>query len=160
MTQSTRTVSDRIFVACGLAWAAGLIHVVATIEHVREYALYAVFFALLAPAQFAWGAALYRRARRWLMWVGAAASLAVVAVWIMSRTSGMPLGPDGAWKPEPVGALDGVATADEIALALILLLELSPAGRLVAGCRRVVTVASLPLLLLSSMTLVLVGHSH
>ena len=157
---TARTVSDRVFLACGLAWAVGLIHLVATIEHVREYALYAVFFALLAPAQLAWGAALYRHGRRWLLWVGAAASLAVVAVWVVSRTSGMPLGPDGAWRPEPVGPLDAVATADEIALALILLLELSPARSFVVACRRFVAGASLPLLLISAMTLVLVGHNH
>ncbi len=156
----TAPLEDRLFVACGLAWSASLIHVVAAFQHVSEYALYAVFFALLAPIQFAWGVALYRTRARGVLYVGAAMSLGVVALWIASRTTGLPIGPD-PWKPEEVGALDAIATADEIVLALIAALELKRThGMFEAGVRRLAPVAGTVLVLLSSIALVAGGHAH
>lgn len=153
-------LEDRLFVACGLAWSASLIHVVAAFQHVSEYALSAVFFALLAPAQFAWGIALYRSRARGILHVGLAMCLGVVALWITSRTVGLPIGPE-PWKPEAVGALDTIATADEIVLALIAALELKRARHAFDGAlRRLAPAAGTVLVLLSSIALVAGGHAH
>jgi hypothetical protein len=154
-------IDDGLFVACGLAWAAGLIHVVAAIQHVDEYVLFAVFFALLAPAQFAWGTALYRRPGRRLLLIGAIGSLLVVALWVASRTTGLPLGPE-AWTPEPVGPVDAIASADELALALVAVMQLvqRSGGALGRGFRHAVLAAGTCLILLSSLALVLGGHAH
>jgi len=148
----TRRVDDRVFVACGLAWAAGLIHIEAAIEHSRESALYVVLFAILAAVQLAWGTVLYRRPARRVLLAGGGLSLAVVLVWAFSRTTGLPIGPD-SWQPEPVGAADAIATADEIVIALLLWARGGLLGRLV-------TAAGTALILLSSIVLMLAGHFH
>ena len=100
-----RSSTTRVFLACGLGWGASLIHVLAAVEHVDEYLLYAGSSPCSRRLQFTWGVALYRRPRRRLLRLGAVGSLAVVALWIVSRTSGLPLGPE-PWRPEPVGTLD------------------------------------------------------
>ena len=45
-----------------------------------------------------------------------AGNLGVAAVWLLSRTAGLPLGPD-PWTPESVGVADSIATALEVLLA-------------------------------------------
>ena len=47
-----------------LAIAAGLIHAVAAVSHFGQYWLFGASFAVLAPAQIAWGAMVYRGAGR------------------------------------------------------------------------------------------------
>jgi hypothetical protein len=133
-------------ILCGLAWAAALIHVEAAIGHVGEGTLHVLFFVLVANAQFAWGVLAYRLRDTRLLWAGAVGSVAVVAVWLASRTTGVPVGPD-AWQPEPVGLLDSIATADELVLALLVAL-----GSL-AVARKVLTGVAVALLLLSSLSL-------
>jgi hypothetical protein len=156
-----RRLDDRLFLICGLAWSGALIHVVAAIEHVDEYVLYAVFFELLASAQFLLGIALYRSPTRTLLITGATMSLLVVVLWIVSRTLGLPIGP-APWTPEPVGILDVVASADEAVLALLVLLRLrsTPAGALGRATAYLVTTTGVLLVLLSSLALTLGGHAH
>jgi hypothetical protein len=155
-----RTLDDRLFIACGLAWITGVIHGLAAIQHVSEFVLYAVFFVVLALTQILWGIALYRAPSRPLLSAGAILSLAVVALWIISRTSGLPIGPEH-WTAEPVGALDSIATGNEVVLALLifLLLRRGQPGALARGCSRVTTTTALGLILLSCLALI-GGHAH
>jgi hypothetical protein len=138
-----------------------LIHVQAAFWHIHEYAPFAIAFALLAAAQFAWGAAVYRLPARWLIGTGAVMSFAVAGVWIASRTSGLPIGPK-PWKPEPLGLADVIATADEAVLCFLALAHLS--GRAVRFLPRFVQLAAtgigLALLSLSSLTFMFSGHAH
>jgi hypothetical protein len=153
-------VDDRLFIVCGLAWASGLIHVVAAIQHVDEYLLFAVFFAFLAPVQFAWGVAIYRRPGRRLLIAGAVGSLMIAALWLASRTTGLPIG-ETPWAPEPVGAIDVLATADEVLLALMVFADFEPRRALSSAYRFVVAAAGTGLILLSSLALVAGnGHTH
>jgi hypothetical protein len=158
---SERRLDDGVFIACGLAWGAGLIHVQAAIEHSGHFLLFTAFFALLAAGQFLWGIAAYRCPAPKLLAAGAALSLSVVAVWVTSRTTGLPLGPT-RWRPEPVGLLDSIASADEALLALIIVLPLrsGQANALMRGSERLANGAGLGLILLSSLALVLGGHAH
>jgi hypothetical protein len=161
VTARTRAeLEDTVFIACGLAWCASLIHVQAAVEHLNEYALYAVFFALLAPLQFAWGVAVYRRPARILLRAGAVMSLLVAGLWLMSRTTGLPIGPE-PWRPESVGAADSIATADELVMALLAFFPygLGKNGVLRRRSRQAAAVAGLGLILLSSLSLVVVGHA-
>lgn len=157
---AARRLDERVFIACGLAWATGLIHFVAAVQHVDEYLLYAFFFVVLATTQCVWGIAVYRSPSRKLLAAGAVMSLLVVVMWIVSRTSGLPISPE-PWSPEPVGALDAIATANEIALALIVFVQLrpQPATAFPRGCVRLLTAAALCLILLSSLALI-GGHVH
>jgi hypothetical protein len=154
-------LSDRLFLACGLAWGAGVIHVEAAIDHFDEHLSYSVFFVLLAAAQFLWGFAVGRSPTRRLLFAGAIASLMVVALWIVSRTSGLPIGPE-SWSPEPVGVIDSLASADEALLALILVFQLGRgnAGLFFRACRHLATAAGVCLVLLSSLSLAYAGHAH
>jgi hypothetical protein len=89
---------------------------------VQESALYASFFALLSPIQLGWGFLVCTRRTRHLLFVGALLSVLVALLWVMSRTTGLPLGPE-PWHPEEIGALDVTATVDELTLALLLLTQ-------------------------------------
>jgi hypothetical protein len=153
-------LNERLFIACGLAWVTGLIHFEAAIQHIDEYLLYSLFFVLLAAAQCLWGIAVYKSPSRKLLAAGVTMSLMVAVLWILSRTSGLPIGPQ-SWTPEPIGALDSIATANEIVLALLLFLQLRPSatGALARGCMRVATGTALCLILLSSLALI-GGHAH
>jgi hypothetical protein len=151
---------DDLLLACGLAWATGLIHLQAAADHLGEYWLYGVLFLTLAAAQFAWGAAVYRSPGRRLLIAGGLGSLVVIAVWVASRTSGLPIGPTPG-DPEEVGVLDVVATANELVLAALLARRLWP-GRVMRGGRSagLLKAAALLLILLSSMTLAGGLHAH
>ena len=123
-------------VAAGLSFAAALIHAAVITEHFREYWLFGVFFVVAAVFQLVWAGATWSGLRaEWLLAVGAAGNLAIAAVWALSRTVGLPLGPE-AGEPEQVDAHDLLATANELALALIVLWVLarrSPPGWAIAG---------------------------
>jgi hypothetical protein len=156
-----RPVDDRMLVVCGLTVGAGLIHAVAGVQHLDEYLLYTLFFEVLAIAQLAWGIALYRAPSPRLMAIGAVGCALVVLLWIASRTTGLPIGPE-PWTPEGVGVIDSVASADELMIAILILFELSRApGRPVAiGLRRIATGLGMWLIMLSSLALVGVKHVH
>jgi hypothetical protein len=157
---AARRLDERLFIACGLAWVTGLIHVEAAIQHVAEYMLYAVFFVLLAAAQGLWGIAVYRSPTRKLLTAGAITSLMVATVWVISRTSGLPIGPQPG-TPEPLGALDSIATTNEAAIALLVFFKLrgEPPSALLRGCTRLTTATAICLILLSSLALT-GGHAH
>src|SRR5262249_62247097 len=73
---------------------------------------------------------LWRPSRLWL-WLGMAGNAAVLAVYVASRTVGLPFGPD-LHHPEQVGALDVVACVLEFALitgCAALLWRPTPADR-------------------------------
>jgi hypothetical protein len=153
-------IDGTLAVVLALTWSAGLIHVVAAIGHLDEYAPFAVFFELLAVAQVLWGVALYRAPSRRLLWTGALASLAVVALWVVSRTSGVPVG-SHPWVPEPVGALDAVCSADELALACVVACRLMlPGGSLRRMANGAAVGSGLFLVLLSLLLVVSGGHVH
>jgi hypothetical protein len=98
-----------------LSVGAAAIHFAVTFEHFAEYALYGVFFLVLSWAQLIWApVVMWRPSRLWL-WLGIAGNALVLAVYLASRTTGLPFGPD-LHSTEPVGALDAVCMALEVAL--------------------------------------------
>src|SRR6516165_6452714 len=98
-----------------LSAAAGAIHFAVVFEHFKDYTLYGVFFLVLAWAQLIWPAVLLWRPSRLWLWLGMAGNAAVLAVYVASRTAGLPFGPD-LHHPESVGALDVVSCVLEFAL--------------------------------------------
>jgi hypothetical protein len=151
-------LAGALLIACGLSWSAGLIHVKAGIDHLHEHVLVSVAFGLVAAAQLVWGIAVYRRPTRGLLAAGAALSVVVVALWAMSRVAGLPVGA-GRFSPEPVGALDAVASADEVVLALLALLHLR-AGPAARGVAPLAAAAGMCLILLSALLVAGGGHAH
>jgi hypothetical protein len=154
---ASRELDGRLTLACGLAWGAGLIHIEAAIAHRRESLLYTCLFAALAVAQFAWGAAVYRGARRRVLVAGAVVSLGVVCIWLASRTIGLPIAPPDD-RVESVGPIDSLATSDEIALVVLVGLHLG--RRSIPVLERAVAGAAIFLILCSSLSIVVAGHAH
>jgi hypothetical protein len=98
-----------------LSAAAAAIHFAVVFEHFKDYTLYGVFFLVLSWAQLIWPAVLLWRPTRLWLWLGMTGNAAVLAVYIASRTVGLPFGPD-LHHPEPVGALDVMSCILEFAL--------------------------------------------
>jgi hypothetical protein len=138
---SAGRLDDRLFVACALAWAAGLLHAVAAFDH----APHPLALALLAAAQFGWGVTLYNRPGRGLLLAGALLSAGAAAAGIGSLTT-----------------LESVAVADEIALGLLAIAQLRPArtGRIARGARFAGMAASVYLILVSSLLLMPGSTQH
>ena len=98
-----------------LSAGAAAIHFAVVFEHFAEYAPYGVFFLVISWAQVIWPVVLlWRLSRPWL-WLGIAGNATVVAVYVASRTVGLPFGPD-RHQTEPVGALDMVSCVLELGL--------------------------------------------
>jgi len=108
----------RPYLAGGLAAlsvGAAAIHFAVTFEHFNEYVLDGVFFLIISWAQMIWAAALvWRLSRLWLS-LGLAGNALVLAVYVASRSTGLPIGP-GVHHPEPVGGLDVMSGILEFAL--------------------------------------------
>jgi hypothetical protein len=113
----------RAVAAAGLV-GAGVIHFAYAPVHIDEAFTHGAFFVVTGWLQLAFAGVLVLRARPERLWLGAIAvvNLAVVAVWVVSRTVGVP-GSD----TESVGFPDVAATLLElivVAAAVLLLLGL------------------------------------
>lgn len=107
-------------VLTGLAATAGVIHVVAAVEHVGVGLSLGVFFTLVGAGQLLAAWRIHRDPHnQQLLEVVALGSIAVALVWLVSRTTGLPFGPD-AGKASSIGAADTIATLYELAFAAIV----------------------------------------
>jgi hypothetical protein len=117
-TTSGILATARPYFAGGLAAlsvGAAAIHFAVTFEHFNEYLLYGAFFLVIAWAQMIWAAVAVWRLPRWWLWLGIAGNAAVLAVYLASRMTGLPFGPDKG-HTEQFGALDVVSALLELAL--------------------------------------------
>jgi len=128
VTSDTVPVADplrRAAAACSLGAAA--IHFMVMGEHFREWWLYGTFFAVAAWLQVAWaGLLIARRTSRGILALGAVGQLGIVVLWLVTRTTGLPFGPNTG-SAEAVGAADVVCSIFEAlagGAALLLLLRL------------------------------------
>jgi hypothetical protein len=101
--------------AGSLAMETGLLHVIASGDHFREWWGYGLFFLVVSLCQFIGGAALFFKCGYALYWTGIIGTAIVLAIWTLSRTTGVHIGPDGAG-PEPIGLLDATCTGLEVVL--------------------------------------------
>ena len=87
-------------------------------EHFEEAPLLGSFFLVLTVFQFAYVAAVVARPSRALLQVGIVTNLAVVALWIYTRTVGIPFGVGGG-EVEAVAVPDLLSAAFELAAVAI-----------------------------------------
>jgi hypothetical protein len=85
--------------------------------HFHEAAAFGVFFLVASALQAAWAVLVIRRADRLLLAIGAGANAAVLVLWAVTRTVGLPLGPE-LWRPEAVGLPDVFASLLELTVVL------------------------------------------
>jgi hypothetical protein len=132
---STSTVGIERASLAVISLATAAIHFAVMSAHFGEHFAFGLFFAVVAWLQSLWAVGVVASASRKLLWVGAIVNAAVVIVWIVSRTSGLPIGPE-AGTPEPPAFADVLSTILELALVvgagLLLVLE---APRAVARTR-------------------------
>ena len=93
---------------------AGTVHGAVVREHFGETAVLGAFFLALTVAQYGYALLVVARPRAWLLRLGAAAHAAILALWIYTRTAGIPFGVGGGDK-EAVGLPDLIAAGFELA---------------------------------------------
>jgi hypothetical protein len=106
---------------------AGAIHFKVVPEHLEEFALFGAFFIALGAFQVLWAGAVMWKPNNLVLWSGVLVNLATIAIWIVSRTAGLPIGPE-AGEAEAIGVLDAVSTALEAVVVLGGAYLLSTAG--------------------------------
>jgi hypothetical protein len=104
-------------VAAVLSVVAGVVHGVVCPHHFEEATIYGLFFAGATLAQLGWAALVMLKPSRLVVGLGLAGNVAVLALWALTRTVGIPLGP-AAGEVEAVGALDLIAGAAELGIAV------------------------------------------
>ena len=118
----------RFGATCSLA--AAVIHFRVAPEHLREFWLFGVVFVVMGLAQAVWAFLSIGRVTRAILVVGVLGNAALVLIWIVSRTVGLPVGPE-AWMAEPIGMLDVLSTLLEgivVGVSALLLRERSTFG--------------------------------
>ncbi len=109
-----------LYAAAAFSLLAALIHLSVMPEHFEEWWGYGAFFLVLALAQGAYGAALLRRPSRPLLLLGIGGNLSIVALYLLTRTVGIPFFGPHAGEVEGVGIADLSATAAELALVVMI----------------------------------------
>jgi hypothetical protein len=92
-------------------------HFMAGPSHFREATAFGLFFLGAAAFQAAWAVAVIRRANRLLLFVGAAVNAGLLALWFVTRTVGLPIGPR-VWRPEAIGPPDALSSVLEVAVVV------------------------------------------
>lgn len=125
--------SDMLRNATGVFSAgAGAIHFAVIQSHFEEYWAFGVFFATAAWLQILWAMWVVARPGRLAALTGIAINGAITVVWIISRTVGIPFG------PEP-GMVEAVEFVDVAATSLEVLAVVGALGLLTgSGARRAV----------------------
>jgi hypothetical protein len=86
-------------------------------SHFHEATAFGVFFVVASALQAAWAVLVVRGADRLLLAVGVAGNAAVLVLWAITRTVGLPFGPE-IWRPEAVAAPDMFAALLELTVVL------------------------------------------
>jgi hypothetical protein len=156
-----RTLTDQdvpalAFVAALASAAAGAIHLVVAQPHFDEWWGFGVFFVVSGAVQMGWAALAATAPSRELLLIGAAGNAAIVVLWAVTRTTGLPFGPESG-AAEAVGSADLAAMAFEVVLvaAAVLLLR---GVRSLAAPRA--TAAALAAACFLATTAALAGESH
>ena len=138
-----------LYVAATLSLLAALIHLWATPEHFEEWWGYGAFFLVAALAQVLYAPLVLAWPTRMVLFGGIAGNLAIVALYLLTRTVGIPLFGPGAGEVEGVGFIDLCATASEVGIAVALGAAL---------LRETTTERRGMILLITAVVLVSVGH--
>ena len=105
-----------LYAAAVFSLLAALIHLWVMPEHFEEWWSYGAFFLVSAVAQGLYCAALLRGPRRPLLLLGIGGNLSIIALYLLTRTVGIPFFGPHAGEVEGIGMLDLSATAAELAL--------------------------------------------
>jgi hypothetical protein len=114
--------------AAALSLSAAIAHFGVAAPHYREWWAHGLFFVVCGALQAAFAALILFRPRAWLALCGIAGTLAILAMYVYSRTNGSPIGPHEGVPEEP-GVYDMTTAAGELALVVVLVLMLEDRAR-------------------------------
>lgn len=117
------------WLAAVLSATVGAVHFGYAPHHLTEDWAHGWFFLVLGAYELAFAVLIVTRPRRWLWMSALVMGLGSVAVWVVSRTAGLPVGPE-ALRTEDASAPDIVCTAISGAVALLALVSLLAPQRL------------------------------
>lgn len=100
-----------------LSMAAAAIHFAVMGEHFAEYVAFGVFFSVVAWLQAIWAVGVTVLPSKRLLFVGLVGNALVILVWLTSRTTGLPIGPESG-APEPAAFVDVLSTILEVAIVV------------------------------------------
>jgi hypothetical protein len=123
MTRPSATGARLRYAAAGLAFAAEFIHLWAFAHEFAVFPTRGLPLLPVAAVQGMLAVGLLFGAGRWTIGFGIVFNLAVVSGWAFTRIVGVPAG--GVLVRMPVGFLDLVATATEVALVAALVVMLA-----------------------------------
>jgi hypothetical protein len=115
---------DPITVAAAAGFVAAIVHALVVREHLAHWWGYGWFFTLLAAVQAVTAISLLRRPSKRFLVALAACDLGLIALYVISRTAGVPVGPH-AGTVEPVAPIDLIAKAAEALQVGAIVLALS-----------------------------------
>jgi hypothetical protein len=114
--------------ASALSLSAAIAHLGVAEPHYRAWWLHGLFFVVCGALQALFAVLVLWRPRAWLVLTGIAGTLAILGMYVYSRTNGSPVGPhEGV--PEPPGVYDMTTAAGEVALVVVLVLMLGDGTR-------------------------------
>src|SRR3954466_12028957 len=96
------TARRRRLVAALLSLAAAWVHLAYTASHFQVWWAYGAFFLATGAGQALFAPPVLPRPRTWAALAGIAGTVAIICMYVMSRTAGPPLGPH-AHVPEAAG---------------------------------------------------------
>ena len=114
--QASQGTVATLRVVAALSLLAAAIHLWVMPEHLEEWWGYGAFFLVLAVAQGMYGLGLLRWPSRPFLLLGVAGNLAVAILWLVTRTTGIPLLGPHAGEAEAVGVLDLACTLAEVGI--------------------------------------------
>jgi hypothetical protein len=121
-----------ISVAAILSLIAALIHVWVMPEHFAEWWGYGLFFLVVALAQALFAVAILRVPSPTLVWLGILGNLAIIVLWLITRTIGIPVFGPHEGEVEEVGLIDVASKVVEALLVIdlaMLLRTMQPSQR-------------------------------
>ncbi|MHB8513159.1 MAG: hypothetical protein ACYDCC_13405 [Actinomycetota bacterium] len=121
------TRSDAMLVRASMFASAGAaaIHLGVAHEHLLEWPLAGAFMLGSGLAQLAWIAWIHRSKSRSGIVATGIGNASIIALWIVSRTSGLPIGPT-PWKPEDIHSADILCAVLELIVVACAILLLKP----------------------------------
>lgn len=121
MQQTLDRRSAAIYVAAALSFGAAVLHGWLAPEHFHHWWGYGAYFCITALALGFFGIALLAVRWRWLVPAGIAVNLLMIAIYVVTRTAGIPfLGPH-AGEVEHVAGIDIATKLMEVGLVLLLI---------------------------------------
>jgi hypothetical protein len=97
--------------------AAAAIHFAVMGEHFAEYMAFGIFFSSVGWLQALWAVGVMVSPTRRLLLGGLMGNAVVALVWVVSRTTGLPIGPESG-VAEPAALVDVLSTILEVAIVV------------------------------------------